>query len=168
MTSKSATRVDPCASRGCDGDLRKRHRAGAPARGIRLGLARALLESIQAIENRERFVGRRALTDGGLQQTTRLARLAAIEGRDAVVQQFLGLALPFGERAASPFDVGAGTRMVAVEKQRARPDVDRLIVVAGEVVIEAGEQQLLDLGLTIRVRHGLVRARGVGDEADRT
>src|SRR4029077_20339495 len=108
-----------------------------------------------------RFVGRCALTDGGLQQTSRLARLASIECRDAVVKQFLRLALSLCERASSPFDVCPGTRMVSVEKQRSRPDVDRLIVLAGELVVEAGNQQLLDLALGIRFRHGLVGARGV-------
>ena len=91
-----------------------------------------------------------------------------MEGRDAVLQQLFGLALPLGQRAARAFDVGAGTRVVAIEKQRARPDVDRLFVLAGEVVIEAGEQQLLDLGFAIRFRHGLVARAWGRYEADRT
>jgi hypothetical protein len=40
------------------------------------------LESIQSFQDRERFLGWRAAVDGGLEQATRLVRLAALEGRE--------------------------------------------------------------------------------------
>ena len=45
------------------------------------------LESIQALQDRERVLGWRAAVDGGLEQATGLVRLAALEGRDAVLKQ---------------------------------------------------------------------------------
>jgi hypothetical protein len=44
-----------------------------------------------------------------------------------------------------------------IEKQHARPDVDREIVTAGEVVIETCEQQLFDSGVTITI--GVIGSR---------
>ena len=85
-----------------------------------------------------------------------------MERRDAVLQQLLRLALPLGERAAGPFDVGAGARVASIEKQRPRPDVDGCLVLRGEIVIETDEKQLLDLGITIRLRRGIERARTIG------
>jgi hypothetical protein len=52
--------------------------------------------------------------------------------------------------------------MAAVEKQRAGPDVDRLFELGREVVVKAGEQQLLDLGVPILVRRGIDLARSIG------
>ena len=126
-------------------------------------------EAVQAIEHRERLVRRRAAVDRGLQQPARFVAVAALERRDAVLQQLFGLALPLGQRAARALDVGARARVAAIEKQRARPDVDRVLVAGGEVVVEADEQQLLDLRVAIRGRRGIrVGAGAVGDEADRT
>jgi hypothetical protein len=45
--------------------------------------------------------------------------------------------------------------MIAIEEERARPDIDRLFVLRGEVVIEAGEEQLFDLGVAIGLRRGV-------------
>ena len=94
-----------------------------------------------------------------LQQAPCFASVAAAERRGAVVQQFLGLPLPLGQRAARPLDVRARAGMAAIEKQRARPDVDGVLVLRGEVVIETGEEQLFDFGVAIRVRRG-ARASG--------
>jgi glutamate formiminotransferase / 5-formyltetrahydrofolate cyclo-ligase len=150
---------DPRPWRG--GGLGNRHGASAPARGFHLSLTRAVIESIQTIEDRERLVWRSALANRRFQQPARFARLAAIERGYPVVQQLFRFTLSLGERAASAIDVGTGAGMITVEEQRSRPDVDRLIVLSGEIVIEADEEQLLDLRLTIRFRHGLMRARRV-------
>ena len=85
------------------------------------------------------------------------------------MQQLFGLALPLGQRAARALDVGAGAAVAAVEEDDARPDVDRLLVVAGEVVVEAGEQELLDVGVAVRIRRvgRCTRARSDAT-ADRT
>ena len=82
--------------------------------------------------------------------------------RDSVLQQFLGLALAFGEGAARPLDVRACPGVAAIEKQHARPDADGVVVLRGEVVIEPGEQQLLDLRVAIRFRRGSEGAGAVG------
>ena len=79
----------------------------------------------------------------------RAGRLTAIERRDAAMQQLFRLALPLGLRAARPLDVGARAIVAAVEKQHARPDVDGRLVVAGEVMIEPLQQQLLDARLAL-------------------
>src|SRR5262249_38722594 len=139
-----------------------RHGARAPARGFQLSLTRAVIEAIQTIEDPERLVWRGTPADRRFQPPSRFARFAAIERGYAVVQQFFRFTLSLGERASSAIDVRAGAGMIPVEEQRSRPDVDRLIVLSGEIVIEAGEEQLLDLRLTIRFRHGPMRARPVG------
>ena len=48
--------------------------------------------------------------------------------------------------------------MAAIEEQRTRPDVDRVVVLRGEIVIEADQQELFDLGVAFRVRRGVERA----------
>ena len=113
---------------------------------------------LEAIEQRARVVGASAAVDRRLQQSPGFRALAAIERRHTVVQQLFGLPLTFRQRAARPFDVGTRTRMAAIEKQRPRPDVDRLVVVGRKVVIQAGEEQLLDFCVAIGVRRGVDRA----------
>ena len=68
----------------------------------------------------------------------------------------LGLALQLGLRAARALDIGARAIVVAIEKQHARPEVDGLFVLTGEVLVEPGEEQLLDAGVTLGVAQRLV------------
>ena len=77
------------------------------------------------------------------------------------MQQFLGLTLPLGDGAARALDVGTRARMAAIEKERTRPDVDRLIVLRRKVVIEADQQELFDLRVAIRAQRWIVRVRGI-------
>ena len=77
-----------------------------------------------------------------------------MERGDAVVKQLLRPSLALGERAPRPFNVRAGTRMIAIEEERARPDVDSLIVLPREIVIQTGEEELLDFGVAISFRCG--------------
>ena len=84
-----------------------------------------------------------------IQQLTRRVDLAAFECSDAVVQQLLGLPLLLSQRASGALDVRACPRVLAIQKQRARPDVDRLSVVGCEVMIEAAQKQALDLGVAL-------------------
>ena len=84
----------------------------------------------------KRDVGGRAPFDGRRQQSPRIRHLAAVKRRGAAMQQLFALPLPLGQRAPRAIDVGAGPRMAAVEKEDARPDVDRVLVTAGEVVVE--------------------------------
>jgi glutamate formiminotransferase / 5-formyltetrahydrofolate cyclo-ligase len=130
-------------------------RVAASVRGgadLRFGSRQRNLEAIQPAKHGEGFIRGRTALNRGLQQAAGFVSFAALERRDAVVQEFFGLALPLGERAASPLDVGAGAGVVAIEKQRARPDVDRGFVARREIMIETNEQQVLDFGVAIRLR----------------
>jgi hypothetical protein len=62
------------------------------------------------------------------------------------------VALPLGQAAPRPIDVRASARVTPIEKERSRPDVDRALVSSSEVMIEAGQQQLLDFRVAIGVR----------------
>ena len=125
--------------------------AAAPAAGSD---RRRRADAIDARQKRQRHVVRAAALHRRIQHLPRGLDLAALERRDAVVQQLFRLALLLGHRAARALDVRAGARVVAIEKQRARPDVDGLRVVGGEVMIEAGDQQALDLGVALGVAVG--------------
>jgi len=111
---------------------------------------------------RSPFVGRRAGVDGRLQQAPRLVAVAAVERGQAGLEQLLRLALPLGERAAGPLDVRAGAGVPSIEEERTRPDVHRLVVLSGEVLIEAEEQELFDLRVAIGFRFGIERSGTVG------
>ena len=106
-----------------------RRDSGDPS-GTRPRDAPRVLEPVQPIEHRQRLVRGRAAVDRRLQQPARFVAVAATERGDAVLQQLFGFALPLGQRAAGALDVGARARVAAIEKQRARPDVDGLLVVA--------------------------------------
>ncbi|HEX7139879.1 MAG TPA: hypothetical protein VF219_18650, partial [Vicinamibacterales bacterium] len=115
----------------------------------------------QPFKYRERFVRRGASVDRGLQQSPRLGLVATLKRRQAFVEQLFGLTLTLRKRAASPFDVGAGPRVIAIEKQRPCPDVDRMLVLGSEVVIQADEEELLNLGVVIARRRRAVVRMGV-------
>src|SRR5207247_4273925 len=100
--------------------------------------------------------------DGSLKKTPCLFRVAAMKSGDAGLQELLRLALALGERASRPFDVRPGTGMAAIQKQRPRPDVDRLFVLAGEIMVETPEEELFDLRITIGILRAIERARPVG------
>ena len=125
-------------------------------------------EPVQPIEHGERLFRAARRCRSRPAAAGGFVAVAAAERGDAVLQQLFGLALPLGQRAARALDVGARARVAAVEEQRARPDVDGVLVVGGEVVIEADEQQLLDLRVAIRCRLGVVSRVSRRCEADRT
>ena len=101
---------------------RRRHRRRLHRRGG--------VDAIDAREKRERHVVGAAALHGGVQHLPGRFDLSPLERRDAVVKQLLRLALLLGHRAAGAIDVGACPRVIAIEKQRARPDVDGLRVIA--------------------------------------
>ena len=74
------------------------------------------------------------------------------------MQQLLRFALALAERAARTLDVGAGAGVAAIEEERARPDVDGELVARGEIMVEADQEELLDLRVAIRRRRIVVRA----------
>ena len=71
-----------------------------------------------------------AALDGGRQQRSRDAGVAALERRGAGVQQLIALALTFGDGAAGAIDVRLGARMAAIEKEDPCPDADGELVLA--------------------------------------
>ena len=80
------------------------------------------------------------------EQLTSRRPVAASQGIGTSLQELFRFALPLRERAAGALDVGARLPVGPVEKEDAGPDVDRQIVPAREVVVEAGQQQLFDSG----------------------
>ena len=52
--------------------------------------------------------------------------------------------------------------MIAVEKERTRPYMNRLLVLRGKVVVEADEKELFDLRVPIRFRRGISHQATVG------
>jgi hypothetical protein len=60
------------------------------------------------------------------------------------MKALFGLALTLSKCAAGALDIRAGTAVASLEKRHTRPHVDRLLVVAPEVVVETGQQQLFD------------------------
>ena len=161
MTRATGTRTSTRRERVAGGCRRGRLETLAarqrPGRGDRAGF-----EPIQALEDGERLVARRAAVDRRLEQPPRLAAVAALERRDARVQQLFRLALPLGERAAGPLDVRPRPRMTPIQKKRPRPDVDGVVVLRGEVMVEADEEELFDLRVPLRIRRGVGRAGTVG------
>jgi len=103
-----------------------------------------------------------ALLQRAREELARFVDFASVVCDDAVVKTFVGLALSLGKRAASPLDVGARTIMMTVEKNNARPDADRALVLSAEIVIESGEEELLDSRLSVRFIMWLGRADRVG------
>ncbi len=89
----------------------------------------------------------------GSDEPARAFGVAPVERGTAGVQQFIALALPLGDRAAGPLDVGAGTGMAAVDEEHARPDVDREFVLFGKIMIEPREQELFDARVSVPFRH---------------
>ena len=59
------------------------------------------------------------------------------------------MSLPFGQGTARPLDVRPRPGVPAIEEEHAGPDVYRLLVAPGEVVIESREEELLDTRIAI-------------------
>jgi hypothetical protein len=78
------------------------------------------------------------------QQRPGVLHVPAMERIESLVDQGFGLALLFGLGATRALDVGPGTVVMAVQEQDTGPHVDGGLEVAGEVVIETGDQQLFD------------------------
>ena len=152
-TTTANTALNHCERWRLDTSVRGRNGsfdAGASAAGS----WRRGVNAVDAREKRERDIVRAAALHGRIQHLPRRLDLSTLERRDAVVQQLFRLALLLGHRAAGALDVRARPRVIAIEKQRARPDVDGLCVVGREVLIEAGKKKALDLGVALGVAVG--------------
>ena len=95
----------------------------------------------------------RAALDCRGEQRSRGSGVAAIERRRSRVQELLALALPLRDGAARAVDVGLGPGVPAIEEEHARPDADRELVLAGEVVIETGEEEVFHARVALALGH---------------
>ena len=149
----------------------RRHRERGSARGRRTdarGPHARRLEAVRAARAARALLRCRAALDRRRQQRARGAGIAAIERRGAGVQQLFAFALALGDRAARALDVRLGPRMAAIEEQDARPDADGELVLSGEVVIEAGEEELFDARVALALRHFSRFGGGDRSEAGRS
>src|SRR5439155_1634234 len=132
--------------RGGDGFVMSGSSSGMlPKSGRSVNVSRAELEPVQPAQHRQRFFRGCAPVDGRGEQATRFRSTAAMKRRDALLQQLFRLALLFRERAARPLDVGARTRVIAIEKERPRPHINGLLVAPGKIVIKTDKEEVFDL-----------------------
>jgi hypothetical protein len=120
------------------------------------------IEASETLQEHEREIIRTALFNRTCQQIARTLEIARLIRGDSLVQALLGFALTFGKRAAGALDVCASAAVATLEEGDARPHIDRLLVVATEVVVETGQQQLFDtrgaIGLAQRASVGRISA----------
>lgn len=101
-------------------------------------------EPLDAIEHSLSIVQRSTALDGVRHETSSQGDITSVKGLDALMEDRFGLALPLRLCATGSLDIRACSTVMTVEEQNAGPQVDGLFVVAGEVLIETREQQLLD------------------------
>ncbi len=142
-TATQTMRDEPAVSGTRNGEVGNVSMSGAGAEAGS-GAGGRLFEPVEPFEQRLRLLAGSTTLDRRAQKPPRRARVTTIERGHAGVQQLLAFALPFRDRSAGPIDIGLGSRVPAIEEQDARPDADRKLVVAGEVIIEAAEQQPFD------------------------
>ncbi len=92
-------------------------------------------------------------------EAARERHIALVKRLDALMKNSFGFALPLGLGAPRPLDVGAGAAVVPIEEQDARPEIDGLFVLIGEILIEARKQQLLDSCVPLGAAQRLGRSR---------
>ena len=102
------------------------------------------LELLHASEQHQRLVTGRALIDGAGQQVARAFNLSRLVRVQSTMQELLRFALALRDRLACAIDVRAGAVVIAIEKDDARPDVDRLFVFPGEIVIQTRNEKFFD------------------------
>lgn len=90
---------------------------------------------------------RGALVEGIAQERPSADDLATIERFEALVHERLRDSLLLGLSASGPIDIGARSIVGAIEKEHARPQVDGGIELTREIVIEPGDEQMLDAAL---------------------
>ena len=93
-------------------------------------------ELLHASEQHQRLVTWGTLIHGTRQQVAGVFNLSGFVRFEAAMQELLGFALPLRNGSACSIDVRSRAIVIAVEKDDARPDVDRLFVFRGEVVVE--------------------------------
>lgn len=127
---------------------------------------RRRLDRVQPLDALDDFVqiGARGTTlEGSLEQLPRSRHVAAGEQLLRLLHQRIGLALSFGLRTPRPFDVGTCPIVMPIEEQHASPEMDGVFVAMSEVLVESGEEQLLDARLAFSAAQRLGGTR-VGAE----
>jgi hypothetical protein len=109
------------------------------------------LQAIDPVEQRERFLGDGALFDRRHEETPCSVCFAALERRGPRVDELFSLSLPLGYRPACPLDVCPRSGMAPIDEQRAGPDVNGKLVLTGEVVVQAIQQEFLDTRFPIQL-----------------
>ena len=118
------------------------------------------------LKEHECRVARAGSFDGLGQEVSRSLEVTRVIRRNPSMQEFLALALPLRQCTSGAIDIRASPAMLAFEEGDTRPYIDGLFVMTSEVLIEPGEQQLLDARLTID-RISLARRSRVGGRAQR-
>jgi hypothetical protein len=114
---------------------------------------------LDAIEHALRIVERRPSLDGIGDEASSQGHVALVKRLDALMKNSLRLALPLGLRTPRTLDIRASAAVVPIEEQDTRPEIDRLFVLIGEVLIETGKQQLLDSCVSLGAAQRLGRSR---------
>ncbi len=114
---------------------------------------------LDAIEHALRVVERRPSLNGVGDEAPSEGHVPLVKRFDALMKNSLRLALPLGLGAPRTLDVGASAAVVPIEEQDTRPEIDRLFVLIGEVLIEASKQQLLDSCVPLGAAQRLGRSR---------
>ena len=70
-------------------------------------------------------------------QLLRTGDVAFVKGFDTLMQDGFRFALLFGLGTSCAFNVGTGSTVMTIEKEHAGPQVDGLLVMTGEILIEA-------------------------------
>ena len=86
---------------------------------------------------------------GFRQQRACRGKVTGVVRGHAFLHERLDLALPLGHEPPCAIDIGLGPAVAPIEERDPRPDVDRLLEASGEILIEAGEEQLLDAAFAI-------------------
>jgi hypothetical protein len=114
---------------------------------------------LDAIEHALRVVERRPPLNGVGDEAPSEGHVALVKRFDALMKNSLRLALPLGLGAPRTLNVGASAAVVPIQEQDTRPEIDRLFVLIGEVLIEASKQQLLDSRVPLGAAQRLGRSR---------
>ena len=128
-------------------------RVGTRCRHRARGTHARRLEAIDPLEQHECFLGVRAALDRRGEERSGCARVAAIEGGRAGLQQLIAFPLPLGDGAAGTIDVRPRPRVAAIEEEDARPHADGELMLTDKIVIEPGEEEVFDARVALAFGH---------------
>ena len=108
---------------------------------------------MQPLEKNQSLFALGAALDRRCQQRPGDTGFAAIESSHAGLDKLIAFALSFGNGTAGAIDVGLGAGVAAIEEEHPRPNADRELVLAGEIVVETGEEKAFDPRVSFALRH---------------